>query len=627
MDTTVNILKRYWGYDSFRPGQEEVINNTLAGKDVLALLPTGGGKSICYQVPGLAKEGLTLVISPLIALMNDQVQSLEKRGIRAKAITSEMSYREIDNALENAVYKAYKFLFVSPERLRTDLFLARLNRMDINMIAVDEAHCISQWGYDFRPSYLTVADIRNFLPGIPIIALTATATPKVAADICEKLKFAESNILTNSFARPNLAYMVRRTDAKADTLIKMATKLKGSGVVYCGTRKATQDITGLLNSSGVSAAAYHAGLPVSLKQQTQNDWITGKIQVICATNAFGMGIDKPDVRFVAHITIPESPEAYFQEAGRAGRDGHKAFALLMFNDEDLYKLRKAFERSFPPIETIKRVYHALGNVLNLATGSGAMETFNLNLSEMAERYGIHSSILYHSLKFLEKEGLLAFTESVFQPATFHITRSSRELYEFKVKHPKPGSFVELLLRTHPGCFDDYVHLKEQSLVSKTRMSLDAFREQMALLNKHEILDYRPSSDEPRVTFLTERLHPDSVRISPENYAQQKERALKRLEAMEEYVKTSKCRNLQLLNYFGETDAERCGACDVCLEQKHLDKSRKVRESILMRITESSYSPEELILTYPEPDSTAVRKALNELIDQNKVQLEEGKLRL
>jgi ATP-dependent DNA helicase RecQ len=459
-----------------------------------------------------------------------------------------------------------------------------------------------------------------------VLALTATATPKVAKDICEKLKFDQPRILTNSFARPNLAYMVRKTDAKSDTLIKMATGLKGSGVIYCGTRKATQDVTDLLTSGGITAAAYHAGIPVLVKQRTQADWISGKTQVICATNAFGMGIDKPDVRFVAHVSIPESPEAYFQEAGRAGRDGHKAYALLMFNDEDLYKLRKSFERSFPPIETIKRVYHAMGNVLNLATGSGAMETFNINLANMSERYGIHPSILYHSLKFLEKEGLVAFTESAFQPASFHVTRSSRELYEFKVKHPKPGAFVDMLLRTHPGCFDDYVHLKEQSLVNKTRMSLKAFREQMELLKKHEILDYRPSSDEPRVTYLTERLHPDSVRISPENYTRLKERALERLEAMENYVKANTCRNILLLKYFGETDAEKCGSCDVCLAEKHQQKNDKIKNAILEKITESEFSPEALVLTFPEPEGPVVRKVLNELIDQNQVELLDGKLK-
>ena len=627
MDEALAILQKHWGFSAFRPGQVPIIERALAGKDLLALLPTGGGKSICFQIPGLVKPGTTLVISPLIALMKDQVQNLEKRGIRAKAITSELHYKELDNVLENATHNAYQFLFVSPERLRTDLFLARLNRMTINYLVVDEAHCISQWGYDFRPAYLAIADIRPLLPDVPVIALTATATPTVAKDICEKLLFDEPHIIQSSFERENLAYTIRKSDQKTETLLRVVTGVGGSGVVYCGTRKATKQWAVLLQHHGIRAAHYHAGLTPEERNTIQQRWINDELQVICATNAFGMGIDKPNVRFVVHVTIPDSIEAYFQEAGRGGRDGKKAYAVLIYNQEDLDTMQDQFERAYPELDMVKRVYQALGNQLNLATGSGLNQTYQLQLTAIAEQYNIHPATLYHSLKTLERAGYISLSEGAYSPAKFRITASNRTIYNHKVSHPKQGLLLDALLRSHPGCFDEWVPLLEDRMVAQLKSSLNKLHQSMQQLQQLELIDYQARSDQPRITFLTERLTLDALRIAPEHLKELKERAAQRMQAIHSYLEdNTMCRSVQLLSYFGEHNANDCGHCDVCIAEKKRFSNKDWNKELLQLIEAEPITEEKLFQTYSSLHAKPIRAALSTLIDQNLVKLDEGVLK-
>jgi ATP-dependent DNA helicase RecQ len=558
--------------------------------------------------------------------MKDQVLNLEKRGIRAKAITSELNYKELDNVLENATHNAYDFLFVSPERLRTDLFLARLNRMTINYLVIDEAHCISQWGYDFRPAYLAIADIRPVLENVPVIALTATATPEVAQDICEKLLFDEAHIIQSSFERENLAYTVRKSEQKTETLLRVVERVGGSGVVYCGTRKATKQWSVLLQHHGIRAAHYHAGLTPEERNSIQQKWINDELQVICATNAFGMGIDKPNVRFVVHVAIPDSIEAYFQEAGRGGRDGAKAYAVLIYTDEDLATMREQFERSYPDLETIKRVYQALGNQLNLATGSGLNQTFQLNLSAISDQYNIHPSTLYYSLKALERAGYVALSEGAYSPAKFRIKANNRVIYSYKVSHPKHGVLIDALLRSHPGCFEEWVPMLEDRIAAQLKMPLKNLHQTMLQLQQLDLLEYESRSDQPRITFLTERLTLQNLSLPPEHHTELKARAEKRLTAMHQFLKEDTiCRSQQLLEYFGETDADPCGHCDVCIAEKKKAKSTDWKSILLDLLDNKPQSIEQLLSNYSSLHAAFIRKAITELLDQNQIKEEKGKL--
>lgn len=566
--------------------QEDIINSVLQGNDTLALLPTGGGKSICFQVPALAKEGICIVVSPLIALMKDQVENLVKKGIRAIAITSAMHKKEIDIALDNCVHGAVKFLYLSPERLETEIVKVRLQRMKVNLIAIDESHCISQWGYDFRPSYLKIAALRELLPDVPVLALTATATVDVVKDIQEKLHFKKPNPLQKSFERKNLSYVIVREEDKLARLVKIATSLKGTGVVYVRNRKKTQEIASYLRSNNIAADFYHAGLDVKTRDTKQNNWMQNKTRVIVCTNAFGMGIDKPDVRFVVHIDLPDSLEAYFQEAGRAGRDEQKAYAILLYNESDKIELQRSVTNNFPSIEEIKQTYQALANFYQLPTGSGAGNTYSFDIVALCETYKLNALTVYNSLKFLEKEGYLSTTEAVFQPSRIKLELSREDLYKFQIASPAFDNFIKLLLRSYSGLFDNFAKINEFDLAKKMHTTRDEIVKRLNHLHKYKVLIYAPQTELPQLTLEQERIDVKNLTLSKENFAFLKQRAIERMEAVINYADGNhKCRSQLLLAYFGETDTQRCNQCDVCLEENkktlHTDEfesiSRQMKE--------------------------------------------------
>ncbi len=569
--TPKEILLKYWGYKSFREKQEDIVQAVLDGKDTLALLPTGGGKSICFQVPALVMEGVCIVVSPLIALMKDQVDNLKKRGIKAIAITSSMRKREIDIALDNIAYGDYKFLYVSPERLSTELFIARVKKMNVNLIAVDESHCISQWGYDFRPSYLTISELRTLLPDAPVLALTATATPDVTIDIQEKLAFKQPNIIQKSFARKNLAYVVQEENDQLGRLKKVLEGIKGSGIVYTNSRKQTQTISAYLNRNGYSADFYHAGLSHQQRDEKQQNWITNKTRVIVATNAFGMGIDKPDVRFVVHLAIPETLESYFQEAGRGGRDLKKAYAILLYHSGMITELEKKLNQKFPPIKSIKNCYQALANFLQIPVGAGEGETTAFDLPAFSKRYNFHPIEAYHSLKFLEKEGYISLSENFHSPSKIMVLLNKEDLYRFQVANMKYDQFIRFLLRSFEGLFDGFSNINEFDIAKKTKLSKGAIVDLLNRLKTLEVIDYIEQSSLPQLTLITERMAIEDLRISNENYAERKKIANQKMKAVIDFVTSqTRCRSSMLLKYFGETESHRCGVCDICLEQNKLD---------------------------------------------------------
>ena len=537
-------------------------------------MPTGGGKSLTFQIPALASEGLCIVITPLIALMKDQVNSLKKKGIKAITVYSGLTMEEIDIALDNCIYGDYKFLYCSPERLGTEMFRARVNKMNISLIAVDEAHCISQWGYDFRPSYLKIIELRKILPDIPILALTATATPKVVDDIIDKLEFREKNVFQISFERKNLVYMVRETEDKLKTLIKLFTSVQGSGIVYVRNRQKTKEIAQFLIKNNLSADFYHAGLSDEMRTHKQNQWMSGKIRIIVATNAFGMGIDKPDVRMVVHYDMPDSPEAYFQEAGRAGRDENKAFAVLLYNNSDKLSAEKRVETNFPEIKTIKNVYNALGNYFQVPYGAGKNVAYDFNLIEFATNYKFNIHTAYSSLKVLEQEGYIELTDDLNNPSKVHFLVSRDDLYRFQVSNLAFDSFIKLLLRSYEGLFTNYVNIDENLLAKRVNTSQDNIYKYLSKLASSKILHYIPRKNNPVIVFTEERLEDKALHITYEEYTGRKNRYVEKLETILHYASThNKCRSQILLSYFGEKDPFRCGQCDVCQKRNELDISK------------------------------------------------------
>lgn len=562
------ILKRYWGYDTFREKQEDIISSVIEGNDTLALLPTGGGKSVCYQVPALLKEGICIVVSPLIALMKDQVQNLKSKGIKAVYIHSGMSYYEIDILLDNCVYGDVKFLYVSPERLQADIFKERFLKMNVNLIAVDEAHCISQWGYDFRPAYLKISEIRELKKNTPIIALTATATKKVVDDIVEKLELKSPKIISKTFYRKNLSYSVLYEEDKLERLLRVIKNVKGTGIVYAKTRARTKEVADYLRKQKVSVAHYHAGLDSKVRSKIQEDWVANKTRVIVSTNAFGMGIDKPDVRFVVHVDCPSSIEAYFQEAGRAGRDEKNAFAVLLYNKHDKIQLAEDFEKSFPPIAEIKSVYKALANYYQLAYGSGKDTTVNFNISEFCKRYDKSIMDTYNCINFLELEGLISLSDAFYQSSKLRVLIDSKEIYKFQVEHIGYDLLLKTILRAYEGVFDRYVTFNEDKIVLSTQMEKTTLNKQLQQLQKLKVIDYIPQNNQPQLTFLTEILPENHFSISKEVYHFRKEVRNKQLKSILNYVtKNSVCRSILLLEYFNDNSGEPCGICDVCLEAK------------------------------------------------------------
>jgi len=579
-----DILKQYWGYTSFRSIQLDIIESIYNGNDTLALMPTGGGKSITFQVPALAMEGICLVISPLIALMKDQVENLKKRGISAVAIYSGMTQHEIDITLDNCIYGEVKFLYVSPERLSTAIFRERIRKMRVCMVAIDEAHCISQWGYDFRPSYLKIAELRSILTEAPFLAVTATATPEVVNDIQEKLHFRNGKVFRMSFARDNLVYLVRNVEDKEKYLFKIVDNIPGSGIVYVRNRNKTKEIALMLQRAGYAADFYHAGLTMEMRNAKQNDWQTGKTRIIVATNAFGMGIDKPDVRFVVHIDLPDSPEAYFQEAGRAGRDQKLSYAVLLYNESDSLRIEQRLEANFPPPDEIKRIYQALGSYLNIAYGAGKGEVYDFNLIDFCSTYKLNMVVAYNSLKILEQEGYIELTDELDNPSRIMFLVNKQELYRYQVAHAEMDKFIKVLLRLLPGVFSQYVRIDEQFLSKTTGLPADKVYENLKTLSRQKILNYIPKKRTPLVIFIEERLDDKNLRIEPERYQTLRERYRARMNAMLQYAQSqAKCRSQFLSEYFGQTDSYRCGKCDVCTARNELDMSKYEFDNILEKI--------------------------------------------
>lgn len=596
----LRILREVWGFGSFRPLQEDIIISVGDKKlDTLGLLPTGGGKSILFQVPALANEGLCLVVTPLISLMKDQTDNLRSRQIKAVAVYSGLTAHEIDVALNNCVHGYYKFLYVSPERLSTSLFLARLPDMKISMLVVDEAHCISQWGYDFRPSYLRIADIRRYLPQTPILALTATATPEVVGDIQQKLHFRAPNVFRSSFARPNVSIIVRQTEDKAGKLIKIAQWARGTGIVYARSRKRVKEVATRLREAGLSADYYHAGLTTEAKEARQEAWKSGRCRIMVATNAFGMGIDKADVRFVAHIDLPESPEAYFQEIGRAGRDGKESWAVLLFNKADVQRLEKSIETRFPPRETIIKVYQSLADYYQIPIGGGKETSHDFSPGDFAKRFQIDIATTFSALKILQSGGYIEFSEEMNAPSRIMFLVGRDDLYKFQVANEQFDAFIKLLLRSYTGLFSEYAKIDELHLAQKAATKPETIFQYLITLSRNKIIHYIPRKSNPVIFFPEERIENRSVLISRENYEMQLERYKKRVDAMIAYATgNNQCRSRFLLNYFGEKNTAACKKCDVCRKKNELGISEhlfnEVVSGILQRVSEAPQHMEQLV---------------------------------
>ena len=587
-----DILANYWGHRAFRPLQQEIIESVLDQQDTLALLPTGGGKSICFQIPALAKEGICIVVSPLIALMQDQVDQLTKRGIQAVAIFSGMSNRQIDILLDNCIYGSIKFLYVSPERLKTDLFIARAKQMQVNLLVVDEAHCISQWGYDFRPAYLEILNFKQILPETtPCIALTASANLAVQQDILDKLQLKNPKVFQKSFQRANLSYSCLWVEDKEPQLFKMLQKVGGSSIVYARNRRKTQEIAAFLQKQGMKADYYHAGLSPEQRTSKQKAWIANQIQCIVATNAFGMGIDKPDVRLVVHVDLPDSIEAYYQEAGRAGRDEQKAYAVAMVEENDLIELQANWEKSFPSAEVLKKTYQAMSNFLQIAEGSGELSTYDFDWTEMARRFQLPSSETFYALKTLESEGLFLMSDAFQNPSKIKIQVNATELYDFQIRNEKFESFLKFLLRQFGGnLYTQFVSISEASLSIQLKVPIEEIERYLNLLAKFEIIEYEKQNGLPKITLLTPRANIDNLPIMWSEYLQTKERSKLKIDAVESYVRDSKtCRTGKISAYFGEDLNQNCGICDTCIQRKKVQKGSAFPEGLA--------SEQKLILNY------------------------------
>lgn len=562
------VLKQYWGFDSFRPLQEDIVEHVVSGKDALALLPTGGGKSICFQVPAMMMDGICIVVSPLIALMKDQVANLKKRGIPAMCITSEYDHRQVDAMFDRCIYDNFKFVYLSPERLLTEMAKVRIAKMKVNLIAVDEAHCISEWGYDFRPSYLQIAEIRKIHPNVPVVALTASATPVVVQDIQEKLGFKKKKVFAKSFKRDNLAYFVVWDENKVGTAARVISKRQGSGIIYMRSRKGTERITRELNKLGISADFYHAGLESEIRSKKQEDWMLGKTQVIIATNAFGMGIDKPDVRFVIHMDLPDTLENYYQECGRGGRDGEKAFAVSILAKKDIDHLRGKLIDAFPEKSQIKQAYGALASYLQLAVGSGKDETFDVNLELVADRFDLKTRLLFQSLKFLEKEGLLAISEVADRNSFVKIICDSETFYNYQIQNPKLDPLLNGLLRSYGHLFEEPMAISEWTIAKRARWPKDKVVKGLKYLHDLKMIEYKEASSLPKVTYTRERLDQKNFSVSAEHYELRKTIITQKVESMIHFAEsTEKCRSRTILEYFGEDDTTDCGMCDWCVNKK------------------------------------------------------------
>lgn len=617
------VLAKYWGYPDFRPGQEPIIRAVLEGRDTLALMPTGGGKSITYQVPAMAQPGVCIVISPLIALMKDQVDRLKKMNIKAFAIFSGMHYNEIELALNNVMHGEGKFLYISPERLATPMFREALRHIPVNLLAIDEAHCISQWGYDFRPPYLRIAEVRQIIPDVPLLAVTATATPEVVDDIQQKLLFKTKNVIRQSFLRANLSYNVLADENKNQKVLEILQKMPGSAIVYAGSRRRTYELAQMLNKRGITADYYHAGLDSQQRQQRQNRWMTGAVRIMVATNAFGLGIDKPDVRLVIHVDLPTSVEAYFQEAGRAGRDGKTAYAVMLWQESDILDAEKQFESAFPPIEDIRNVYQALGNYLKLAIGSGLNMGFDFDIADFCRQYNFVVVVAYNALRFLEKEGYLILSDGLHFPARIHVRLQGDDLYRFRVTHTSLDGFLTTILRLYTGLFSEYAKININELARKTELSAEQTVKMLQQLHAHEVITFIPTKSKPQIIFTIERLDAKDLYISPENYKLRRKTARHRLDALTAFLKnTTTCRSVFLLGYFGQTNMSYCGHCDVCRKRDQPDLSPAELEGTKLQIKpllqKQPRTPEELARMFPKLNGDKFLQVVEWLLDNDQI---------
>jgi len=625
--TPQEILKQYWGYDVYRPFQEQIIDSILQSKDTLALLPTGGGKSICFQVPALTKEGLCLVISPLIALMKDQVENLKKRNIPALAVHSGMSYFEVKQTLQNAAFGHYKFLYVSPERLETDLFKEYVAELKLNIIAVDEAHCISQWGYDFRPPYLRIAELRKVFPDVPVIALTASATPIVQEDICDKLLFKERNIFRQSFEKPNLSFSTFEVDSKVNKLYEVLNKVGGSAIIYTRNRKRTKEIAHLLQLNNISADYYHAGLTQEDRNKKQEQWIDNKTEVIVCTNAFGMGIDKPDVRVVVHMDIPDNLENYYQEAGRAGRDGKRSFAVLVYTRQELAELQKLPDIKYPPVSEIKKVYEALVNHLQIPAGCGENTYYDFNLNDFIRYFKLNIFLVINALKALEQDGHLTFNEQVFIPSKVGFTCIKDVLNDFELAHPYLENTIKYLLRTYEGIFNHVVSINENLFSRLINISPDELIKQLKELQAYGIIDYQPQKETPQIFFLHNRAPAQQLSFNHKYHLQRKEEYTKRVNAMAAYIRLEKlCRSKYIGQYFGDTEMKACGVCDNCLQQKNTilsaEEFTKISDRIFTHLAQQESEMSLLLQQLTGIKKEKVWKVLDYLQAEGKVSVNE-----
>ena len=609
-----HLLKKHWGFDQFRGLQEDIILSILNKNDTLGLMPTGSGKSICFQIPSLVLGGTTLVISPLIALMNDQVQNLKKKGFSAISISAAMHYNEIDVAMNNAALGHVQFMYISPERLQNENFRQKLSYLPINLIAVDEAHCISQWGYDFRPSYLKIAELRSYFQDVNIIALTASATKVVADDIQNQLAFKNQKVFRQSFVRNDLRYVVQYEENKIIRLQKLISNIGGSGIIYVRNRKKTEDLALFLKKNKISSLAYHAGLKFEDRQNIQDQWIENKIQVIVATNAFGMGIDKPDVKFVVHLDLPESLEAYFQEAGRAGRDGKFAYSTIFYTKADQQRLLDNFKFAFPDLDYIKQTYQAICNYFQIAVGSGQGFSVEFDIDKLCNSYNLSPLLVYNSIKFLEKENYISYLDGGYEPSKIMFLSSKEELYLFQIRFPKYELLIKTLLRSYGGLFENYGNIKEKDLAFRTKTNVQLVKENLEYLDKQQILSFIPQSSLPKLFFNQDRINGKYLEFNPNNYYHLKQRYSERIQSVIDYTENDKlCRQVQLLMYFNEIDYTNCGHCDVCINNRQKDLE-KIKQQIILVLTNNLFSLEQLNFHMKNLNSVSWIKIFNEMID-------------
>ncbi|MBQ2416116.1 MAG: RecQ family ATP-dependent DNA helicase [Alistipes sp.] len=619
------ILHKYWGYSEFRPAQEQIISSVMAGRDTLALMPTGGGKSLTYQVPTMARKGVCIVVTPLIALMKDQVDRLRKLGISAVAIHSGMSYSKIDIALDNCVYGDVKFLYIAPERLATETFRLRVQRMNVSLLAVDEAHCISQWGYDFRPSYLRIAEVRKMLPEVPILALTASATDMVTKDIMKHLGFKEEHIIRSSFARPNLSYAVRHTDDKNEQLLRIVNNVTGSGIVYMQSREGCEQVATFLQENGISASYYHAGLPHAEREIRQEEWTSGKTRIVVATNAFGMGIDKADVRFVVHYTMSDSLESYYQEAGRAGRDGKRSYAVMLVASNDSSRISKHFSDEFPPLEQIKLIYEKVCDYVQVAVGDGLYASYIFNIHDFCRREHIHISRVRAALKLLQQNNYLTLTEEVDNPARIIFTTGRDDLYKIRVCQDELDNIIRVILRLYDGVFTEFRSIDEKQIAAISGYTIDKVRELLKRMWQMRIIRYIPANTTPILFFNEERLPTNDLYISPESYTHRLRLTQERFENVLRYIGNEQsCRSVMMQNYFGDTDTTVCGVCDICINKKKEinNKSNSLEDKVLTLIREQNLTSRELCRLIKH-DPQEIASAVEKLKAEDKIYADRG----